>query len=90
MEYAIITDSSDQDLVVGISPITKGIIMKVIGRDDEGENVETYSFLNTDQNLQLIQALETAQKELDPTYQTRAEIQAERDALLEDANRANQ
>lgn len=44
----------------------------------EGNEVVAMLPLQSDQNLQLIQALETAQKELDPGYKTREELQAEK------------
>lgn len=43
-------------------------------------------WLRPAENLQLIQALEVAQKELDPSYQTREELQTQLTELL---NRAN-
>lgn len=42
--------------------------------------------LNITQNLQLLTALETAQKELDPAFQTREEILTQLTELLNKAN----
>lgn len=42
--------------------------------------------LQSEQNYQLIIALETAQKELDPTFQTREELPTQLTELLNKAN----
>lgn len=55
-------------------------------KDEEIEDSETSIFLGKEANLRYIQALEVAQKELDPSYQTREELQTQLTELL---NRAN-
>lgn len=78
--------------VTTVTPVlytSKGPHIQVTISDSKAHSESTAAY-TPDATQELIQALETAQKELDPSYQTRAEIQAERDALLEDASRANQ
>lgn len=56
---------------------------------DEGEGIEdsqTSVFLGKEANLRYITALETAQKELDPAFQTREELLTQLTELLNKAN----
>lgn len=87
MEAAYIVDTGINSIEVWVNEL---IIIETTqeGFNDRVDRAKV--IMNTSQNLQLIQALETAQKELDPGYKTREELQAEIDALTEEMGRANQ